>query len=1103
MTFISAVLVLLCFSLLPCKKAEAAGAVSLFSEENNFWDQIYPGKAENCFYYVTQEEDFASYTFTVKKYSLSDHSIQSVYTITDVKNGMDFYYLDDVLYYIFFEPNSVGDESDCTIYQIDLIQGVQSELATIHLEAGTGSGIAVDHAGRIYLSTYYSDQLFVFDGNGNELACAVLETDASRIIGIDEENRNIYFTGDETHGKWGYPYTAAVKVARWNTDGTITLSEDDYSLTELCDYSSYHYGSVELLNGRYLADLSTNSSDTLYLLDSRQIDPADVTAESTDITRLDDGAVVPGVRLANEQALLFAVSSRASEYRYGDDISSVGSRAAFLYRENKNLLFVLGIGNTINCFDLDAGRFLGTLTGRYAPYKIMSVGGKLVLLEKADTQWAVECFDIAFPTAMSLQGAKKLTVGETAVCQPVFNTDLQMRVRFESSDPSILSVDEDGRLSAWTAGTVILRVKTDDGSLQSSMTVRVADQLIRKTIPTETVLRGSSAEDNISKNAYSTYAIRLTSYLNEPGDGQLMLCYFGYWSNALTAEYYAFNGKKVGSDVTVTGELDEIIGFFAGEDALYIVCAQDNDQENDELEVLRIVRYDSEWNRLGACSISGINTTGSATAGSLRMTEEAGTLYVYTCHTMYKSGDGKNHQANMIFAINEADMVLTDSYTGIMNISYGYVSHSFNQFIEVHDGYLYRADHGDAYPRGLSVVRSPLDSRVTEVDKYAVVTTFAGNLGANYTGASLGGFALSSTHAIIAYNEAVSADDYTRNIKTGVWDPERMTTAVYEVTSYTEEDDITCFTPQLVKLNENQFLLMWEEASANGTETAMVYIDNSGKPVGRIFRAAYHLSDCQPILLSDGTLAWYVSDGTTCTLYDIDPYRIDPVLWRNGWVKANGLWYYFRENVMQTGWQKVGGKWYYLNASGAMQTGWQKVGGKWYYLDASGVMQTGWQKINSKWYLFSKGGVMLTGWQQVGDKWYYLDSSGAMQTGWIQLNGKWYYLDASGVMQRGWLEIGGKYYYLNPVGGAMVTDWKQIGDIWYFFKDSGVMAAKEWYNGYWFNASGSWTYPYKASWKKDSKGYWFGDDSGWYAKSCTLKINDKLYTFDAKGYWVP
>ena len=40
-------------------------------------------------------------------------------------------------------------------------------------------------------------------------------------------------------------------------------------------------------------------------------------------------------------------------------------------------------------------------------------------------------------------------------------------------------------------------------------------------------------------------------------------------------------------------------------------------------------------------------------AGSLRMEEAGGKLYVYTCHEMYADSDGINHQANMLFTITD------------------------------------------------------------------------------------------------------------------------------------------------------------------------------------------------------------------------------------------------------------------------------------------------------------------------------------------------------------------------------------------------------------------------------------------------------------------
>jgi len=163
------------------------------------------------------------------------------------------------------------------------------------------------------------------------------------------------------------------------------------------------------------------------------------------------------------------------------------------------------------------------------------------------------------------------------------------------------------------------------------------------------------------------------------------------------------------------------------------------------------------------------------------------------------------------------------------------------------------------------------------------------------------------------------------------------------------------------------------------------------------------------------------------------------------------------------------------------------------------VPYTGWQEIDGKWYFFDQDGIELKGWQQIGTAWYYFTGSGVMQTYWQQIGGVWYYFTGSGVMLTGWQKIGEAWYYFES-SGAMVTGWKEINGVYYFFKSNGSMAANEYCGGYWLDASGACTYKYKASWRQNATGWRYGDDSGWYAKNGTWKIDGKEYNFNASGY---
>ncbi len=222
---------------------------------------------------------------------------------------------------------------------------------------------------------------------------------------------------------------------------------------------------------------------------------------------------------------------------------------------------------------------------------------------------------------------------------------------------------------------------------------------------------------------------------------------------------------------------------------------------------------------------------------------------------------------------------------------------------------------------------------------------------------------------------------------------------------------------------------------------------------------------------------------------------------QTGWQKIDGKWYYLgTDGIVQTGWQKISGKWYYFDAAGAMATGWQKVGSDWYCFDTDGVMLTGWQKVDGKWYYLGTDGILCIGWKEIGGKWYHFDAAGAMHTGWQKISSDWYYFETDGVMHTGWLEENGDWFYFESKG-QLVTGWKTISSKTYYFKADGKMAKSEWWEGYWLNADGTWTYKYKAAWKQASNGkWWYGDESGWYAKSQTLKIDGKSYTFDANGY---
>lgn len=146
---------------------------------------------------------------------------------------------------------------------------------------------------------------------------------------------------------------------------------------------------------------------------------------------------------------------------------------------------------------------------------------------------------------------------------------------------------------------------------------------------------------------------------------------------------------------------------------------------------------------------------------------------------------------------------------------------------------------------------------------------------------------------------------------------------------------------------------------------------------------------------------------------------------------------------MKEGWLREDGKWYFYK-DGKKVTGWLKDKDKWYYLDTNGIMKTGWIAENKQVYYCGKDGAVKTGWQDIDGKRYYFreGDSGRMLTGWIQVDGKWYYANEAGVIQMGWITLGRKKYFLKPGDkGAMVTGWYKGKEMWRYFKPNGVYSS--------------------------------------------------------------
>ncbi len=371
---------------------------------------------------------------------------------------------------------------------------------------------------------------------------------------------------------------------------------------------------------------------------------------------------------------------------------------------------------------------------------------------------------------------------------------------------------------------------------------------------------------NNNKLAYSKTGLSIKSYLFENYD-KTFTRFECLNENDITIEIYSDKYELIDKK-DIESELMYFDGFYCGELYNFIIFVDPNPSCSDNVEVMRVVKYSKDWEKLGSCSLYGLNT--SSFGINAHMTEQSGNLFIHTCHTMYGETFFKRHQANISVVINEETMENTYSNYQESNLSTGYVSHSFDQYVRADNDYLYRLDLGDAAPRAIIFTKAPIN-KIYSCENIGI--PIPGDEGDNKTGVTLGGFELSDDNMVFIgnsvdlYNEQTYDYYNQRNIFIGAISKDLETANVTYLTEYPAQYEIMIGSPKLVKINNNRFLIMWSE---NIGKTKYAEMDGKGNLVSEIKEALVPLSDCQPIVTSNGNVIWYVTDNGAPTFYEID-----------------------------------------------------------------------------------------------------------------------------------------------------------------------------------------------------------------------------------------
>ncbi len=328
-------------------------------------------------------------------------------------------------------------------------------------------------------------------------------------------------------------------------------------------------------------------------------------------------------------------------------------------------------------------------------------------------------------------------------------------------------------------------------------------------------------------------------------------------SSSLVVEEYDKN-YEILSAKEISLELPRFGGCYLGRDYNFVICGQENQEKDDTKEVIRVIKYSKEWERLDSTSVYGADTTIPFDFGKVSCAEKDGMLYVWTCHIMYNG-----HQSNMSLILDIGTMKLygTDQ-------DGGYVSHSLNQFILADGDDIITLDQGDAYPRAavlckFSNIQSEFVQGIqTKLLKFREKDIY------QYTDAALGGLSASDSSYLAAGNYREEESDKNRSIFLSVV-PKNQTEnhQLIYLTDGKENVDM----PKLVKIDSNRFLILWNVKNENTQTLSYVMVDGQGKKLTEVVNSkeTADLSDCQPIV-SGNKVVWYSTRNSVPHFYEID-----------------------------------------------------------------------------------------------------------------------------------------------------------------------------------------------------------------------------------------
>lgn len=362
--------------------------------------------------------------------------------------------------------------------------------------------------------------------------------------------------------------------------------------------------------------------------------------------------------------------------------------------------------------------------------------------------------------------------------------------------------------------------------------------------------------------------------------------------SSIKIEYYNKSFELI-SKKSIKRELEYWGGFYEGKDNYFTVEGTKNTDEIDTKEVVRVNKYDKNWNKLGTANITGNSDMFGGKVrypldyGCCEMTELNGTLYIAMGHEGYVDPQfNQGHQGLLLLMVNENSMKGQVADCDLW--------HSFAQYLD-NDGsslYLFENSEGSRISLLTQYDPSALPADYFDSQNTATILEYGGDKTSAWaisTYASCCGIALSDKNVLslgTSINQKNYGKDNTYNLYLGVTPKNNVSTDATNVKWLTNfKDDGSgnyrgVNDAYITKINKNRFMVSWNQKNDSGSpqnyndplsenKLHYIFIDGNGNKISQEFTANASLSDCKP--LYDGSkVVFYASNGNSIDFYTID-----------------------------------------------------------------------------------------------------------------------------------------------------------------------------------------------------------------------------------------